>query len=86
MSAIIMRLTYPRADVFSIKGLQGSKEERVEGPLLPIGVTGDSPPHRRRRSTDFEQTPPSHNAERAAECQAHSKHISTLTQELLPAM
>ena len=29
-------------------------------------------------------SPPSHDAERAADCQSHSKHISTLTQELLP--
>jgi len=39
-----------------------------------------SPPH--RRSTDFEETSPSHDAERAADCQDHLQHSSTLMRKL----
>jgi len=45
-------------------------EERGEpqrGPLLLTAVTATQ-----TLDCDFEQTPPSHDAERAADCQAHS--------------
>ena len=66
----------------AFKGLQDSKKERGEPQRGPSVTTW------RHRHTDARLTssrhPPSHDAERAADRQTNSQHISTLMRKLLP--